>query len=660
MKKGIALLCTLLLPLSIGAQTININDQIAKDAIVNGSTTSMDTQFDLATDSKGATEWNAEINDLHPWYTINVKKAYHLKTLMIKWSIEQSHGVRYKIYTSKDRQEWNLAHLETQGDGYTDYITLNTPAQFVKIVSITKSNDAKPLGIRELAFSGSTMEAALKNKIKVQYRCGNIENETHTLNPHINIKNESSFDISLHNLKARYWYSRESLLSSESILTNAVQLPNWAINSALGDGYVDISFSKPAGTLPANGETDEIELTLYKEDYSEYKQEHDYSFDPSQLTMSDFENITLYYKGELIWGVEKPLNILFLGNSFTFRHDLAHMVKELLEEGNPNRSVHVDSLVYGGRDMYHHSELYGSELKISQHLIDTNEIVSRLAHIEYLESPDASTPPQYYFDYFHSIRPFMPDEAVQKNWTTVQEKQLTQVSKNMNRLKHDLYADNDYPQTLSHRDSTFLKKIVQWDYVVLQSWNDIKPDFKLGYGTYASQLAEIAQTQGTNVILYLPANITQNAASVKDTIRYDQTRQELASAIKLADSLHIKHVVPVGLAIAKIQEGGTDYTFRYVTDFHPNQRSAFLAANMFYTALTKKSTEGFSFSTVTETKVTYEETDIDSLYPKGPDGNNATVEFKDSEKSILQGVAYESIMDFDTLAILEHDYSLNK
>ncbi|MEO2041930.1 MAG: hypothetical protein ABGW79_08730, partial [Pirellulales bacterium] len=37
----------------------------------------------------------------------------------------------------------------------------------------------------------------------------------------------------------------------------------------------------------------------------------------------------------------KKLNVLFLGNSFTARHDVAGLVEKILEEGDPTTDVQV-------------------------------------------------------------------------------------------------------------------------------------------------------------------------------------------------------------------------------------------------------------------------------------------------------------------------------
>jgi len=54
----------------------------------------------------------------------------------------------------------------------------------------------------------------------------------------------------------------------------------------------------------------------------------------------------------------KEINILFIGNSFTFRHDLPELVKTVVEEGQPDLTVNVDVVGYGGQDLFRHYEYY--------------------------------------------------------------------------------------------------------------------------------------------------------------------------------------------------------------------------------------------------------------------------------------------------------------
>ena len=57
----------------------------------------------------------------------------------------------------------------------------------------------------------------------------------------------------------------------------------------------------------------------------------------------------------------EELNILFLGNSFTARHDIAGLVEQILEEGDPSVDVQVHRVIYGGQNMFTHSTYYFSQ-----------------------------------------------------------------------------------------------------------------------------------------------------------------------------------------------------------------------------------------------------------------------------------------------------------
>jgi len=85
------------------------------------------------------------------------------------------------------------------------------------------------------------------------------------------------------------------------------------------------------------------------------------------------------------------------------------------------------------------------------------------------------------------------------------------------------------------------------------------------------------------------------------------------------------------------EEGQPDLT---VNDGHPNQFSAFLAANMFYASFFKESTEGFKFNTVVENKSKGKGEGQD------PDGGDAKVVFEESTKTLLQKAAFDAVMEF--------------
>jgi hypothetical protein len=178
----------------------------------------------------------------------------------------------------------------------------------------------------------------------------------------------------------------------------------------------------------------------------------------------------------------------------------------------------------------------------------------------------------------------------------------------------------------------------KWDYIVLQSWRDIVDDPEQGYVKYVKKLAAVAAKEHIKPVLYITAPYAQNQSPVKAPVAVARTDMELKVARELADKVAAFAVVPVPLALKKIQSGGTDLKFRYVNDFHPNQYCAFLTANMFYTAFFKRSPKGLKFNKVVG---------CNAKNNKGPDGKERTVVFDDMTKEYLQKMAFESVEEFD-------------
>ena len=108
--------------------------------------------------------------------------------------------------------------------------------------------------------------------------------------------------------------------------------------------------------------------------------------------------------------------------------------------------------------------------------------------------------------------------------------------------------------------------------MVLQTWQDEYPDLNDGYAKYAKYLGNIAREQGAKVIFYMTAPDFQNEAAVTGPVKQEDYEEQIGMMIELAQEFQPYAVIPVSMAINMIQQGGTELTFRYVNDFHPNQR----------------------------------------------------------------------------------------
>lgn len=310
---------------------------------------------------------------------------------------------------------------------------------------------------------------------------------------------------------------------------------------------------------------------------------------------------------------QETIHILFLGNSFTYRHNLTELVKAVFEEGNPGLTVQVRQVVYGGQNMFTHWTYFQSQTILEMSTVTDETIKERIARIKEIQALDD-----------------LPAAYVAYPETLGKKIKMPGVENFSNALG---WALKQHEQLLTHNPRT------KWDYVVLQSWVDEHADPDMGYAKWAMNFVELAEQHGTQVVLYITAPFVQNAKPVEAPQLPGQVELQLKVARQLADKIDAFAVVPVPLAINMIQQGGTDLTFCYVKDFHPNQTTAFLTANMFYAAMFNKSPEGFSFDTVTDNR--------SDDHGKDADGGDAKVVFEGETKTYLQKMAFEAVQAFD-------------
>ena len=70
------------------------------------------------------------------------------------------------------------------------------------------------------------------------------------------------------------------------------------------DYYLELSFTDAAGNLEPGKNTGDIQCRIAKEDWTQFDQSNDYSFDPAKNNYAEWSRVTLYHKGMLVWGVE--------------------------------------------------------------------------------------------------------------------------------------------------------------------------------------------------------------------------------------------------------------------------------------------------------------------------------------------------------------------
>ncbi|WP_179198488.1 glycoside hydrolase family 6 protein [Paenibacillus amylolyticus] len=137
----------------------------------------------------------------------------------------------------------------------------------------------------------------------VQYRAGDTNAQDSQIKPYFNIKNLGSTAVNLSDLKIRYYFSKEGSAAMDSAIDYA-QVGGANIQRTFTDSYVELSFTSGAGSIQAGGQTGDIQLRMYKTDWSNFDETNDYSFDPTKTSYQDWNKVTLYQGGNLVWGIE--------------------------------------------------------------------------------------------------------------------------------------------------------------------------------------------------------------------------------------------------------------------------------------------------------------------------------------------------------------------
>ncbi|MGI9470054.1 MAG: hypothetical protein ACR2NZ_00890 [Rubripirellula sp.] len=291
----------------------------------------------------------------------------------------------------------------------------------------------------------------------------------------------------------------------------------------------------------------------------------------------------------------KTLNVLFVGNSYTARHNLAEVVKQLAEAGDPDLVFKFQTVIYGGRTLADHWRL------------GTGNIVDR-----------------------------------QSLTRERQERTVKTLQKAVKANAEDRYA----PAALK-RHQQLLKELesgrIKWDVVVLQSYRDDLEGEESLYAQYAPRFAALAQEAGARVVLYETTPTTQNAQPIEGTPDEQSVLSKAKAIAALANQVDAT-VAPMSWVGLRCQQARPDLTLRFVNDAHLNQTMAYLTACSLYAAIFGKSPEGLPVESVTDIRY-FNNKDRS----KDRDGKPITLQLSKSDREQLQQIAWRGVEEFEAL-----------
>ena len=297
----------------------------------------------------------------------------------------------------------------------------------------------------------------------------------------------------------------------------------------------------------------------------------------------------------------KEIKVLFIGNSYTARHNLAQVVKAMAEEGQPGLSFQPTSVIYGGRRMLDHWRL-GTQNIVNAYAVTGEEIDLTIKELE------------------KTLRE-TPDDTHAKKAISVQKL----FRKTLESQRH------------------------KWDIVVLQSYrDDMEGDDSL-YAQYAPKFAALAAAQGAKVVLYETTPTTQNEKPIELKPDAQTVRNKARAIARLANQFDAA-VAPMSLVGLKCQLQRPDVTLRFVNDAHLNQTMAYLTACTLYAAIFDQDPTGLSVNSVTDIRF-WQNKD------RTKDRDNKPIKkvFSDQDRADLQRIAWEGYQEFSQLRAREID-----
>ncbi|GAA0136841.1 hypothetical protein YSY43_36820 [Paenibacillus sp. YSY-4.3] len=214
---------------------------------------------------------------------------------------------------------YTVKRATTSGGPYTDVATGVTTTSYTNTgltngttyyYVVSASNSAGSSVNSAQASATPASGGTSTGNLVLQYKAGDTNATDNQIKPYFNIKNNGTTPVNLSGLKIRYYFTKDGTADMNGWIDWA-QIGSSNISAAFAnftgsntDTYVELSFSAAADSIPAGGQTGDIQLRMSKADWSNFNEANDYSYDPTKTAYADWNRVTLHQNGTLVWGVQ--------------------------------------------------------------------------------------------------------------------------------------------------------------------------------------------------------------------------------------------------------------------------------------------------------------------------------------------------------------------